>query len=141
MKESQITETASGSGLLIDPELLSKDSEAFKQALIAQIRARGGTRVVDTKSLFQDLMKQTLEAFLKVEMEEQLGYPRYAAEGRGSGNSRNGSPRKPFGASLGKSKSKRRATAMASSSPGSLPNARARSATSPTWSSRSIPAA
>jgi transposase-like protein len=35
-------------------------------------------------------MKQTLEAFLELEMEEHLGYPPHAAEGRGSGNSRNG---------------------------------------------------
>jgi hypothetical protein len=36
------------------------------------------------------LLKQTLEAFLELEMEEHLGYGRYAAERRGSGNSRNG---------------------------------------------------
>jgi putative transposase len=94
MKQTQITPGSNESGLVIDPELLAQDPEAFKKTLIAQVRARGGTRVVDTKSVFQDIMKQTLEAFLEVEMEEQLGYAKYAPEGRGSGNSRNGSTSK-----------------------------------------------
>ena len=46
---------------------------------------------MDCKALVRSLMKQTLEAFLELEMEEHLGYPRYVPEGRGSGNSRNGS--------------------------------------------------
>ena len=94
MKDRQITPAGNESGLAIDPELLAQDPEAFKKTLIAQVRARGGTRVVDTKSVFQDIIKQTLEAFLEVEMEEQLGYARYSAEGRGTGNSRNGSTSK-----------------------------------------------
>ena len=94
MKEPQKTDLTNGSGLAIDPELLNQDPEAFKKALMTQIRARGGTQVMDTKSVFQDLIKQTLEAFLQVEMEEQLGYPKYAREGRGTGNSRNGTTAK-----------------------------------------------
>jgi putative transposase len=35
-------------------------------------------------------VKDTLEAFLELEMEEHLGYPKHDPEGRGSGNSRNG---------------------------------------------------
>ena len=49
---------------------------------------------MDSKSLVNGLIKQTLEAFLELEMEEHLGYPQYAPEGRGSGNSRNGSTAK-----------------------------------------------
>src|SRR5947209_8246387 len=94
LKETHVTTAGNGSGLAIDPELLAQDPEAFKKSLIAQLRARGGTRVVDTKSVFQDILKQTLEAFLEMEMEEQLGYAKYAPEGRGSGNSRNGSTSK-----------------------------------------------
>src|SRR5919109_1411947 len=94
MQERQTETAAAGSDLVRDPELLTKDPEAFKKTLMAQVRARGGTAAVDTKSLFRDIVKQTLEAFLEVEMEEQLGYPKYAAEGRGSGNSRNGSTSK-----------------------------------------------
>jgi putative transposase len=91
MKESPPTKAPGNSGFTLDPEALHQDPEAFKKALIAQVRARGGTGAVDCKNVFQDLVKQTLEAFLELEMEEQLGYSKYAPEGRGSGNSRNGS--------------------------------------------------
>jgi putative transposase len=74
-----------------DLSSLMQDPEALKKLLIAQIRARGGTPAMDSKAVVQNLIKQTLEAFLEVEMEEHLGYARYAPEGRGSGNSRNGS--------------------------------------------------
>lgn len=74
----------------IDVTGLMESPQAFKKLLIDQIRARGGTTAVDAKSIVQGLMKQTLEAFLELEMEEHLGYPPHAAEGRGSGNSRNG---------------------------------------------------
>jgi putative transposase len=74
-----------------DLSSLVQDPEALKKLLISQIRARGGTPAVDSKAVVQSLIKQTLEAFLEVEMEEHLGYSRYAPEGRGSGNSRNGS--------------------------------------------------
>jgi putative transposase len=58
--------------------------------LIEQVRARGGTQAVNTKQVFQNLVKDTLEAFLELEMEQHLGYPKHDPEGRGSGNSRNG---------------------------------------------------
>lgn len=67
-----------------------QDPEALKKFLIAQVRAGGGSQAFDSKALLQNLVKQTIEAFLEVEMEEHLGYPKYATEGRGSGNSRNG---------------------------------------------------
>jgi putative transposase len=94
MKESQVTKAAKAPELVIDPELLQRDPEAFKKLLMDQVRARGGTQMVDSKSFCQGLLKQTLEAFLELEMEERLGYPKYAPEGRGSGNSRNGSTSK-----------------------------------------------
>jgi putative transposase len=78
----------------IDVTGLMENPQAFKKLLIDQIRARGGTGAVDSKSIVQGLMKQTLEAFLELEMEEHLGYPPHAAEGRGSGNSRNGTTAK-----------------------------------------------
>ncbi|HLH02569.1 MAG TPA: IS256 family transposase [Bryobacteraceae bacterium] len=67
------------------------DSKTFKKLLMDQVRSRGGTQVIDTKQLFQSMVKDTLEAFLELEMEEHLGYARNAPEGRGSGNARNGS--------------------------------------------------
>src|SRR2546421_1704297 len=69
---------------------LIQDPQALKKLLIAQVRAGGGTASFDSKAVLQSLVKQTVEAFLEVEMEEHLGYPKYASEGRGSGNSRNG---------------------------------------------------
>jgi transposase-like protein len=54
------------------------------------VRAGGGTQAMDTKQRFQSLVKDTLEAFLELELEEHLGYPKHDPEGRGSGNSRNG---------------------------------------------------
>ncbi|HWD98816.1 MAG TPA: IS256 family transposase [Bryobacteraceae bacterium] len=74
----------------IDFSSLTQDPQALKKLLMAQVRARGGTPAMDSKAVVQSLVKQTLEAFLELEMEEHLGYGRYAAEGRGSGNSRNG---------------------------------------------------
>lgn len=78
------------------PEIanLIQDPESLKKLLMAQVRAGGGTQAFDSKSLVQNLVKQTLEAFLEVEMEEHLGYAKYAGEGRGSGNSRNGATSK-----------------------------------------------
>lgn len=69
----------------------------FQSALMEKIRAAGGTKAVDTKSLFQDLVRQTFQAFLDLEMEEHLGYPKNQpgrADGRGSNNTRNGHGRK-----------------------------------------------
>ena len=74
----------------IDFSSLTQDPQALKKLLMAQVRAQGGTPAMDSKAVVQSLVKQTLEAFLELELEEHLGYGRYAAEGRGSGNSRNG---------------------------------------------------
>jgi len=73
-----------------DFSTLIHDPEALKKLIIAQVRAGGGSQAFDSKAVLQSLVKQTVEAFLEVEMEEHLGYPKYAPEGRGSGNSRNG---------------------------------------------------
>jgi putative transposase len=68
----------------------SEPAADFKKSLMDQVRAAGGTQAVDTKQLFQKLVKQTLEALLELEMEEHLGYAKHDPAGRGSGNSRNG---------------------------------------------------
>lgn len=65
-------------------------SPSFKKALMDHVRAQGGSNAVDTKSLFQNLVKEGLEALLELEMEEHLGYPKHGSGGRGNGNSRNG---------------------------------------------------
>ena len=108
----------------------SEDSKNFKKLLMDQVRAGGGTRTMNTKQLFQTLVKDTLEAFLELELEEHLGYPKHDPEGRGSGNSRNGTTSKTVRGDFGRSRSKVHATAIAASSQKSLPNVRPRSATS-----------
>jgi putative transposase len=67
-----------------------RDRKEFKKQLMDQLRASGGTGAVNSKSVIQGLVKDTLEAFLELEMEEHIGYPKHAVEGRRSGNSRNG---------------------------------------------------
>lgn len=65
----------------LDEGALVQDPQALKKLLIAQVRAGGGTQAFDSKAVLQNLVKQTVEAFLELEMEEHLGYPKYAAEG------------------------------------------------------------
>lgn len=72
----------------------SHDSKTFKKLLMDQMRARGGTETVDIKQAFQQMVKDTLEAFLELEMEQHLGYPKHDPEGRADGNCRNGSTSK-----------------------------------------------
>ena len=48
----------------------------------------------DITALSRQLLKLTVGSALKAELDEHLGYERYAPAGRGSGNNRNGSSRK-----------------------------------------------
>ena len=84
-----------------DSTNLLQDPEALKKLLMAQVRAGGGSQALDAKALVQNLVKQTFEALLEVEMEEHLGYAKYAPEGRSSGNSRNGATAKTIRGDFG----------------------------------------
>jgi putative transposase len=53
------------------------------------------------ESYFQELYKQGVEALLKAEIGEHLGYPKHDASGKNSGNSRNGASRKTLKTNLG----------------------------------------
>jgi putative transposase len=53
------------------------------------------------ESYFQELYKQGVEALLKAEIGEHLGYPKHDPSGKNSGNSRNGSSRKTLKTNLG----------------------------------------
>jgi hypothetical protein len=55
------------------PAASSEPAADFKKSLMDQVRAAGGTQAIDTKQLFQKLVKETLEALLELEMEEHLG--------------------------------------------------------------------
>ena len=70
------------------------DKNLVKQ-MAKQMRASGGLK--DSKDLgkmMQQMMKHFIEVVLEEEMESHLGYSKYAPEGRGTGNSRNGSSKK-----------------------------------------------
>src|SRR5918911_4144018 len=82
MGDSFKPDAADNAGLL--------EGDSLKKLLMAKVRAQGGTKAIDSKSLFQSLVQQSLEAFLELEMEEHLGYQKHDPAGRGSGNSRNG---------------------------------------------------
>jgi transposase-like protein len=58
--------------------------------LVDQARA-DGIALTGDGGLLTDLMRHVLQRGLEVELSEHLGYERHAVEGRGSGNSRNGS--------------------------------------------------
>jgi putative transposase len=58
--------------------------------IIEQAQAEG-LQLTGAGGLLPDMIKQAVEAALAVEMADHLGYEKHAAEGRGSGNSRNGS--------------------------------------------------
>src|SRR6187455_2801559 len=62
---------------------------SLAEQLVEQARA-DGIDLVGPGGLLAGLTKQDLEAGLEVEMDEHLGYPKHAAEGRNGGNSRNG---------------------------------------------------
>jgi len=53
------------------------------------------------ESYFQELYKQGVEALLKAEISDHLGYPKHDPSGKNSGNSRNGSSRKTLKTNLG----------------------------------------
>jgi len=66
-----------------------RPDRSMAEQLVDQARA-DGRDLVGPDGLLADLTKQVLETGLEVEMEEHLGYPKHASEGRNHGNSRNG---------------------------------------------------
>lgn len=78
------------------PEAPTQD---FQTSLMNQLRAAGGTKAIDSKNVFQDLVRQTSQAFLNLEMEEHLGYPKN--ERKSTGNTRNGHGRKKLRGDFG----------------------------------------
>lgn len=66
-----------------------RPDQTLAEQLVEQARADGKS-LVGPDGLLSDLTKEVLETGLEVEMEEHLGYPKHASEGRNGGNSRNG---------------------------------------------------
>ena len=65
---------------LPDPEELARELASAKS--IDDFYGKDG--------IFARLFSETIEQMLEAELTEELGYDRYEAEGRNSGNSRNG---------------------------------------------------
>jgi transposase-like protein len=63
--------------------------DAWAAELVARAREEG-VALTGEGGLLTDLMRSVLQRGLEVEMAEHLGYERHAVEGRGTGNSRNG---------------------------------------------------
>jgi transposase-like protein len=63
--------------------------DAWAAELVARARDEG-VALTGEGGLLTDLMRSVLQRGLEVEMAEHLGYERHALEGRGTGNSRNG---------------------------------------------------
>ena len=72
----------------------------WAERLVAQARAEG-VDLTGEGGLLTDLVRRVLQTGLEVEMTEHLGYERHAVEGRGSGNSRNGSTPKRVTTEIG----------------------------------------
>lgn len=74
--------------------------DAWAAELVARARDEGVALTGDG-GLLTGLMRSVLQRGLEVEMAEHLGYERHAVEGRGSGNSRNGSYPKTVSTEIG----------------------------------------
>ena len=60
------------------------------EELVARARTEG-VELTGENGLLTALVRQVLQTGLEVELSDHLGYEPHAVEGRGSGNSRNGS--------------------------------------------------
>jgi transposase-like protein len=73
----------------------------WADALVAQARSEG-VELTGENGLLTALVRQVLQTGLQVELTDHLGYEPHAVEGRGSGNSRNGSYPKTVTTEIGK---------------------------------------
>jgi len=72
----------------------------WAELLVERARAEG-VELTGDGGLLTGLVRQVLQTGLEVEMADHLGYERHAPEGRGSGNSRNGSSPKRVTTEIG----------------------------------------
>lgn len=90
-------EVARSTELVLPPDALMA---AAADQLVEQARATGVALTGDG-GLLTGLVRQVLQGALESEITEHLGYQRHAVEGRGSGNSRNGSYAKTVRTEIG----------------------------------------
>jgi transposase-like protein len=75
----------------LDPVATELDQRQLAEQLLAQAKEQG-IELVGPNGLLNQLTKNVLETALDAEMTEHLGYDKHDPAGRGSGNSRNGTP-------------------------------------------------
>jgi putative transposase len=73
----------------------------WAEELVARARSEG-VELTGDNGLLTALVRRVLQTGLEVEMTDHVGYERHAVEGRGSGNSRNGSYPKTVTTDIGK---------------------------------------
>ena len=99
-----MTETANKAAVPMRSVPLVGDEPAMRDwaaELVARARAEG-VELTGDNGLLTGLVRQVLQTGLEVEMTDHLGYERHAVEGRGTGNSRNGSTSKTVTTEVGK---------------------------------------
>ncbi len=80
---------------------MSKESDKeILQSLAAEL-AKNLKTEKDLSALSRELVKLTVETALGKEMEEHLGYAKHSNDGRGTGNSRNGTSKKTLKGQIG----------------------------------------
>ena len=72
---------------IVSEAVLREQIQRYARQNRGQVAAAG-------EDFVRQLVKTAYEALLETEMEEHLGYEKYARSGRGSGNSRNGKSKK-----------------------------------------------
>jgi hypothetical protein len=80
--------TSDGSAAVEEAAMRPVD-EGLAQELVERARSEG-VELVGPGGLLTGLTKTVLETALEAELDEHLGYPKHAVEGRKTGNSRNG---------------------------------------------------
>ena len=84
--ESEVELVSASSSLVLPPDA---ELAAVADRLVGQARA-DGVALTGEGGLLTGLIQQVLQGALESEITDHLGYEPHAAEGRGSGNSRNG---------------------------------------------------
>ena len=80
---------------------MSTESEKEILQSLAKELAKNLKTEKDLSALSRELVKLTVETALGKEMEEHLGYAKHSSEGRGTGNSRNGTSKKTLKGQVG----------------------------------------
>lgn len=120
---------------------MAEGTKELEAALDELLKGKKPEEIVGPNGLLKQLTKALLERAMDAELTHHLGYEKGRPEGRGSGNSRNGSSRKRVQGILGRSRSQFRATGTGASSRRFCPSTSAAGLVSTTKSYRCMRAA